>query len=525
MAGKLKDMSKIKQLIQLHLNGKSNRKIAELLEMNKETVNRYVKRITEDTKTPKELLGLDNPILEYRLTGGSPAYTDERFEAFKLKLPYYQQEMCRKHVTAKLLWEEYIEENPEGYSLTQFRYHFKQNTVAQKTPSTVLKDKYIPGEKLYLDFAGDTLSYCDVSTGEIIECQVFVASMPATDYGYALAVPSQKSEDFVYAVSQCLKSLGGVPSILVPDNLKAAVVKTGKYEPTINKIFDDLCNHYHCVAIPARPLRPKDKCLVEDQVKLLYRRVYAPLRNVMFYSSEDLNAAIAQKMKEHNQKRLTGQPYSREEQFLALEKPALKPLPEEDFEIQSYTSLKVSPNGCIYLGRDYHQYSVPYQYIGQRTEVIYTRTMVNVYIDGKRIASHKRDYKHGGYTYVEEHLASACRAYRERSPQYYIERGYKALTILGDVVKRMFDTPKAPPEIFYKGCDGLFHLQKTTDPNVFRMACGIAVQYDKCSYGFISRLVHSKCAGYIHEMERSSQTELTAPPANHTNIRGKSEYQ
>ena len=254
-------MSQIKQLLLLKKEGVSNRKAAGIIGINKETVNNYVRKDLADSLGIDGLLRLVDPVFEHRLKGGSPAYPDRRFGVFKELLPYLEEEMKRKHVTLKLLWEEYVEEHPDDhYSLTQFRFHYNQNAEARKdTPSTVLADMRTGGEKLFLDFAGDTMGYVDTETGETVKCQAFVATLPASDYGYLLFVPSQRTEDFVYAVTQCLRHLGGVPRMLVPDNLKAAVVKTDRYEPSINRVLEDMGNHYGTVVVPARPRHPKDK--------------------------------------------------------------------------------------------------------------------------------------------------------------------------------------------------------------------------------------------------------------------------
>ena len=240
MAGKTKEMSQIKQLLLLKKEGVSNRKAAAIVGINKETVNNYVRKACADELGIEGLLKLDDPVLEHRLKGGNPAYPDKRFEVFKELLPYLQEEMRRKHVTLKLLWEEYVSEHPDDhYSLTQFRYHYSQHTEAKKeSPSTILADRRTGGEKLFLDFTGDTMGYIDRETGEVVQCQAFVATLPASDYGYLLFVPSQRTEDFVYAITQCLKHLGGVPKMLVPDNLKAAVIKTDRYEPSLNRVLD-----------------------------------------------------------------------------------------------------------------------------------------------------------------------------------------------------------------------------------------------------------------------------------------------
>lgn len=520
MAGTTKGMNMIKQLLRLHLHGDSNRSIATALGINKETVNRYVQLAKSDSMHIEDLLRLDDPVLEHRMSGGSPAYPDDRFEVFKILLPYLQEQMKQPHVTLKLLWEEYREKHPDGYSLTQFRFHYRQNVKAQK-PSTVLRDRYLPGEKLFIDFAGDTMEYVDVETGEIIKVQMFVACLPMSDYGFALGIPSQKSEDFIHAIISCFKAIGGVPKIIVPDNLKSAVIKTDPYEPVLNDLLKDMANHYECAVLPARPGKPKDKSLVEDHVKLVYQRVYAALRNEVFYSLDELNCAVALKMQAHNRKRMQQHPYSREEHFLAVEKPELSSLPATDFEIKSYAKLKVGLNGCIYLGRDKHYYSVPCVHIGQEVKVVYTRTLVKIYYEADCVATHTRDYAQGRYTLIDKHLASHSQAYRERSPDYYIQRASNVMLELGEVIKYMFATATVPPETFYRSCDGLLHLQKTTDPILFRKACEIALTYRNYRYGFIEQLVRSKCRGLE---EFNFHEDNTTTPPEHENIRGKEEF-
>ena len=521
MAGKTKSMSQIKQLLLLKKQGLSNRKAASMAGMDKETVNNYVRKAKADPLGIDGLLKLDDPVLEHRLKGGNAAYPDRRFERFKELLPHLEEEMARRgktHVTLKLLWEEYRRENPGGYSLTQFRYHYRQNVLAAGPvrASTVLADLHAGGEKAFLDYAGDTLGYIDMETGELVRVQTFVACLPASDYGYALCVPSQRTEDFVHAVTLFLKHIGGAPKILVPDNLKAAVVKTDRYEPAVNRVLEDMANHYGCFVQPARPLHPKDKALVEDHVKLVYRRVYAELRNRVFHSLKELNEAVAEKMAAHNRKRMQQHPYTREERFLAVDRPNLLPLPETDFEIRCYTDLKVSPNCCIYLGRDRHYYSVPFRLVGRQVHVEYTRTLVKVYSEGELVATHGRDSTPGKYTVVNEHLASHSLEYRNLSPDRYVERGGRALPELGELFKQMFMTSRMPPEMHYKTCDGLLALQRHTDPDLFRTACLTAVRFGRYNYHFVLQLVESRCEGL-------RQQDPQCPP-DHANIRGPEQF-
>ena len=268
MAYKTKDMSAIKQVILRHLQGESNRSIAKSLSMSKNTVNRYISLAEADSMPLRQLVELEDETLDFRFNGGSPAYTDERFKDFLGRLPYFEEQMRHKHMTLQQLWEEYRLEVPDGYGISQFRYHYRQNAVALKGKvATVLKDLHQGGDMLYLDFAGDPMGYVDRETGELVKVQVFVGVLAASDYTFAMAVPSQRTEDFCYAVDCCLQALGGVPRQLVPDNLKAAVIKADRYNPTLNKAFEQLGNHYGCVINPARALHPKDKALVENAQK------------------------------------------------------------------------------------------------------------------------------------------------------------------------------------------------------------------------------------------------------------------
>lgn len=522
MANKAVDMSKLKQVLRLFQSGgMSNRKIAEAVELDKNTVNKYINQAKKDSMSLDELLGRDDPVLAHRMTGGNAAYSDERFEELKSKLPYYAEELKRPHVTMQLLWEEYAKESSNPYQITQFKEHLNRYIAgtSDHTASTILKDLYVGGEKAFVDFAGGKMEYVDLDTGEVHKAEIFVACLPATDYGFATAVPSQKVEDFLTAIERFFRHIGGVPKILVPDNLKSAVIKRENGMPELNKIFDDFCNHYGCVPIPARPVHPKDKSLVEDHVKIFYRRVVAPLRNETFYSIEQLDAAIAQKMKESNQRRMQQRPQTRQELFLSIEKPHLNPLPGTPYEAKFHTRLTVSENCCVYLGRDMHYYSVPHRYIGIRMQVIYTATLVKIYTpEGELIREWPRDRTPGKYTTEPTDMASNSQEYRKRSPSYYIWRCKQVSTNLGVVVETMFAnlSHDNPPETLYNRCDALLRLQRSTEPRLFELACENAIRFDRYTYKFIEHAIKSKCLGIL---EASTSDDIVAPPA-HDNIRG-----
>ncbi len=509
-------MSKIKQVLQLHRSGYSNRRIATELGLYKGTVNEYIRKLKDNAFEIDSLLLLDDPVLEKKFSAGTPAYTEERFDLLKGKLSYWETELRRPHVTRHTLWREYISAHPDGYRYSQFCYHLSQMQAARH-PSAVLE--HTAGMELYVDFAGDTLTYVDRQTGEVVKVQVFIACLPYSDYTFAMAVPSQSSDDFLYALSCSLRFFGGSPKILVPDNLKAAVIKTDRYEPELNKLMEDFGNHYGFAVLPARVRKPKDKAEVENHVRIIYNRVYARLRNEVFFSIGSLNEAIAERVKEHNQTRMQQKPYSREEKFLADEMELLKPLPAEDFQVKYYADLKVGLNNCIYLGRDKHYYSVHHSYIGRKVSVIYTRTMVSVYCDGASIATHPRIAAFG-YTTLKEHLCSTHQHYRERSPEFYIKQAERRSPALALLITRNFEQEEIP-ERLYKRCDGLLSLQRKTDPLVFEMACSYALDNGLLSYKSLQRIIQHKTYGLAREEQAKDNQTKRSP---HENIRGKEYY-
>jgi transposase len=505
-------MSTIKQLLLLHRQGMSNRGISRELKLDKETVNSYVRKLKANGFSIEELLLQDDPVLESKFMAGSAAYTEDRFETFKELIPHFEKELRRKHVTRRILWEEYTSTYPQGYGYSQFCFHLSQMLVARK-PVAVME--HHAGEKLYVDFAGDTVEYIDRETGEIRKAQVFVANLPYSDYTFAMAVPTQSTDDFLHALSCCLSSLGGCPKILVPDNLKAAVVKADKYELELNHVMEDFANHYGFVVIPARVRKPRDKASVENSVRIIYQRVYARLRNRTFYSIEQINEAFREKVREHNQTRMQQKNYSREEKFLAEEKQALSPLPATEFEIKYYTDLRVTVNNSIYLGRDKHYYSVPHTYIGQKVSVIYTRSLVQIYCNGQSIATHQRSYGFG-YTTKKEHLCSTHQHYKDRSPEYYIQTAEKRSQVLGKLIQQIFQQEQIPETVF-KRCDGLLSLGRKTDPVLFEKACQIALDNNQLTYKFVQKVIENKTF-ILNETDTKNNQK---PLPRHENIRGR----
>lgn len=507
-------MGQIKQLILLQQQGCGIKTIARELGMSKNTVKSYLQKIAALKAGPEELLQLDDPVLEAKFHAGTPSYKEDRYEKIKLELDHYLKELKKTGVTRHVLWEEYRAEHPDGYGYTQFCHHLNQSLRAQK-PSMVLT--HLPGEKLFIDFAGKTHPYVEIQTGEVIQCQVFVACLPHSDYGFAMAVPSQGIHDFLYALECCLLHLGGVPQAIVCDNLKSAITKADRYAPDVNTALEDFANHYQTAISPARVRKPQDKALVENHVRLVYNRVYAKLRNTQFFDLPSLNKAFAEKILEHNQTRMQQKDYCREEKFLSGEKHTLKPLPGERFEVKTHKELTVAKNNHVYLGCDKHYYSVPYAHIGQKAKVIFTRSMVYVYVKGERVAVHERSPGKGGYTTCKEHLCSHHQHYGDRSPGYYKELARAKSEVLYLVIGQMFSQKGVYPELLYRSCDGLLNLQRRSDPVLFAAACQMAIDYGNCNYSFISNIIKNNMA---MPSEKPSKKKLP----NHCNIRGAASY-
>ena len=517
-------MSKIKQCLLQKKQGYSNREIAEDQTLNPKTVNRYFRFIREHHLSIDELYEKEEPELDRIFHAGNPAYADPRMEVFLQELPYYREQLAMPHVTRKQLWIEYKARHTDGYGQSQFYFHLTQNLMAEKEGGkAVLSGSYVPGQKLYVDFAGDKLSYVNLETGEEVKVEVFVASMPFSDYGFITCVPSQKTEDFIYAVRQCLEYLGGVPDILVPDNLKAAVTKPHRYEPEVSRALRDMGNHYHFVVIPCQPRKPTQKSLVEDQVKLSYHHIYAKLRHSTYHSLRELNEAISKLLEDHNRTRMQKRPYSREENFHANEKPLLKPLPETEFEIRYNASLAVQANGCVELRRNgiTHFYSVPYAHIGKRAEVIFTNSIVKVFVDGKQVAVHPRSFKYG-YSIVQEHFASNNRAIMGRNSSYYIERAGKVSPDFKTYIERIFDRKRAsePEEVYYKTCDMIFSLQRRSEQDIFDRVCRLCLENDIFTGKRFESVLKNTCL--VPSTESVTETPV---PTDHANMRGASNYQ
>jgi transposase len=506
----------IRELIRLSLKeGKSTRECQDLLKISKSTVCEYVNRFKNSTLTLDDLERLTDEDLELYLSKGNKRgnTTQEVLYAF---FPYVDKELRRTGVTLALLWEEYKVQNPSGVNYSRF-CHYYRNWKVRKEVS--MHQHYKAGEKLFVDFTGKKLPVIDNKTGEISEVEVFVAILGCSHYTYVEAIPSQRKADFISANQNALHFLGGVPKAIVPDCLKSAVIKSDLYEPEINSSYYDFAKHYGTTILPARALKPKDKSLVENMVKTVYTRIFAPLRNMQFFSIEELNEQIWELLDIHNDKQFQQKETSRSSLFKEIERAALQPLPVERYEFKSFHKVKVQYNHHVYLKKDMHYYSVPWEYTGKDLLIVYSGTFVEIYNGNVRIASHKRSLVRYEYTTDNNH--------RPVNHQFKEHFGYEKICKCASQIgphttayMHKLIEKRTHPEQAYKSCLGILTISKKYENDVMEKACDMGHNLQIYSYKFINNTI--KNGTY---KTYNTTPEQTAKIINiHANIRGKESY-
>jgi transposase len=347
---------------------------------------------------------------------------------------------------------------------------------------------------------------------------VFVGVLGSSQYAYIEAVATQTKSDWVHVNENALRFFGGAPRAIVPDCLKSAVTKADKYEPVINDTYRDFANHYDTTILPARALHPKDKSLVEGFVLLAYRRIYAPLRNRVFFSLAELNEAFWEQLEKHNQMHFQTRDYSRQQLFVSIEQPALKPLPVARYDLKEFTTDKVQYNHYVHLKPDKHYYSVPFRYTGKMVLVSFTSRLVEIYYQNERIASHIRDRTPYSYTFLEEHRPAAHQFVSEWSPERFIRWGEnvgpEAKTVISEVLQST-----AHPEQAFRTCMGILSLEKKYPVGDLLKACKKAMITGCFTYRFISNTLKNKT--FLLDAEEELKH---VPISTHENIRGKEWY-
>lgn len=508
----------IREIIRMKNNGFSNIGISQSLGKSRTTVIKYLTAFKDSGFSYKELLELsDNDLFDLfepeDLQAPSPKdnLDSELYDFF----PYVEKELKRVGVTRHLLWEEYHQKHPEGVMYSRFCYHYRK--WCQKSEG-YMPAVYKAGDKAFVDYAGKKLHIIDPHTGEIIPVEVFVATLGASQYTYVEASFSQKIPDFISSMQNCLHFFGGVPACIVPDNLKSAVTKSNKYEPFINEQFAGFASHYDTSIMPARPVKPKDKNLVEGAVNITYTRIYAALRNEEFYSITALNAAIKVLLISYNNTPFQKKQLSRTALFLELDQPALKPLPVALYELKDYKIATVQKNCHVYYAADKNYYSAPHGFIGKKVKMILTQSVVEIYHTQQRIALHPRSRKPYHYTTTKEHMPSNHTYNMDWSPEYFMNWakgiGPSAKECIEKILQR-----KQYPEQNYKSCVGILTMASKIGKERLNNACTRALAYDAVGYNQIKNILDRGLDKQLTLTESSGVL-----PKENKNIRGSEYY-
>jgi len=422
------------------------------------------------------------------------------------------KELRKKGVTRQLLWREYRDIHPNGFSYSQFCERYRLYTKAN---APVMRQIHKGGEKTFVDYAGMTVSWIDPTTGEVTEAQIFVGSLGASQFTFVEATATQSLADWVQSHVRMWEYFNGVSTIVVPDNLKAGVTKPHRYDPDVNANYQLLGEHYGFAIVPARVREAKDKAKVENAVGCIERQILAPLRHITFTSIAEINAAIKPRLAAFNQQFFQKMKTSRLELFLALDKPALKPLPKERYQYAEWQHAKVHID--YHFVFDEHYYSVPFKYIHQAVEIRATSTTIECFYKNKRIASHLRSYLRYKHTTLKEYMPPAHRAHAEWSP----ERIKRWANKIGPYTMKFIShlmASRAFPEQAYRACLGVLRLGTKYGENRLEKACAIALEAGANRYSQIELILKNKLDAI------NATNSSTSIIISHKNIRGSTYY-
>ncbi len=511
-------MNKIREIIRYAEKTElSERQIHRALNVSRTVVAKYLKAYKCSGLTFERVEQLSDTELESTLNQCLKVPEPKsRYESLIDEFPYFLKELKRVGVTLHLLWEEYLQKKQDGYGYSQFCYHFQQ---WRKVSQVMMHQEYKPGEMLFVDFTGDKLSVFDPVSDKEQEVEVFVAILGFSGLIYIEAIPGQKLENWIRVNERTLWYFDGVALVLVPDNLRSAVTESNKYEPEINATFDDFAKHYGCAIIPARPYKPKDKALVENAVRLVYQRVYAPIRNRKFYSLAELNSALWGLLEEKlNDAPLSQSKTTRRKIFEELEKKTLKPLPKEKYPLKTIELRTVQSNYHILLREDNHYYSVPYalRTRGKKTQVkmIYDDRIIAIYYENVRVAQHLRDRSPNGYTTDLMHMPEKHRVFLEWTPERFQNWAAKHGENVSQIIRAILESCDHPQQA-NRSCRGFLSLTKKYGTEQLEKACKRAVYYKLYSYKSVKNILEN----HLEEIHPELQLELDILPS-HENIRG-----
>jgi transposase len=505
-------MRKIREVLQLtHELRLSVREVSEATGVGKTAVSEYVRRA--------KVVGLTWPI--------PPEISDAALErclftpagfhdGLSKPLPDWakiHEELKRRGVTLMTLWEEHRAAYVDGHGYSHFCALYGE---WRKRLSPTMRQTYVAGDKLFVDWAGDTVPIIDPMTGEVHAAHLFVAVLGASSYTYSEARWGETLPDWIGAHVNALDFLGGVPKAAVPDNLKAGITKPSRYEPGVNRTYQELADHYGFVVLPARIRRPRDKAKVEAAVGIVSRFVLGKLRNRRFFSLVELNDAVHDCVTTINAKVMKHLKQSRNDLFASLDRPALNGLPSERYQYAEWKRCTVAPDYHVEV--DDHYYSVPFGLLREPVEARFTASTIEVFHKGQRIASHMRSRVAHKHTTIPEHMPSSHRRYAEWSPARMLREAEK----IGPATIALFETimkAKPHPEQGFRSCLGILSLVKSYGPARIEAAARRGNDIRATTYGSIKSILQNGLDRAFAEPNTPD-----ASPIRHANIRGRGYY-
>jgi transposase len=504
-------MRKIKEVLRLYFDsGLRQRAISRCLNLSRTTVSDYLSRAAKAELGWPLPDALTDQELERRLFPPVVAISSDRL------VPDWSEihtELKRKGVTLTLLWEEYQTNGPQTYRYSQFCELYRRWSGKLKLS---MRQIHKAGEKLFVDYAGHTLPIVNPRTGEVRESQIFIATLGASSYTFAEATWSQDLSDWLGSHRRSFEFFGGVPEIVVPDNLKSAVTKPCRYDPDLNPSYQDLAEHYGTAVIPARVRKPQDKSKVEVAVQIVERWILARLRNQTFFSLAEANAAISKLLTDLNNRPFKKLPGSRRESFETLDRPALKPLPATPYEFSRWKKVRV--NIDYHVEVEGHYYSVPYQLHGKQLDARITAGCIELCHKNKRVTSHARSHQKGCHTTIAEHMPKAHKDYVDWTPQRLIDWAAQTGPQTAAMVEEILDS-RSHPQQGFRSAMGLIRLGKLYGVKRLEAACALALAGQATRYKSVRSILETGLDKQPQQPELI-QTE----PIRHNNIRGGNYY-
>jgi transposase len=518
MPNKTIEMFTIRQVLRLYATGRGTKYISQSTGVARNTVKKYLYRYVQLKVTMEQVDKMsDAQMSNAFLARQSVAIPSKRLTDLEALLPVLASMLKKRGVTKQMIYTKYILSCPDGFKSSAFLE--KINAFMQVGKGS-MRMEHKAGDKMFVDYTGKKLQVVDKLSGEVRDVEVFVAILGCSQLTFVMAMTSQQKEDFIMGCEKALHFYGGVPQAIVPDNLRSAVTKASKYEAKLNDNFAAFAEHYHTFGFPTRTYKPKDKALVEGAVKIIYTTIFSKIDQKVYHSLDDMNLDILQHLQVHNSSLLTGQSYSRMQQFEELEKQTLQPLNPYPFELMSVQLSTVNKYGHVLLSVDKRYYSVPYKLIGKRLKIKYSTRMLSVYDDTEVVAVHDR-YSGKGQKYIttQDHLASQHKYLSEWNPQKFMAMATAIDEVVASYIAKILSR-EMYPEQSYKSCSGVLSLAKRVGKQRLINACKRADSYNLYNYGIIDQILRSK-ADYIAFEDDLSNPDM--PP--HENIRGQDYYE